>query len=136
MPQTVTTDSSEKILSSGQAAKRLGIPLSTLRSLVRYGTLRTTSMENGQEGLRVARECKDKEIRLAITDVIMPQMSGKVMAEWLKESCPDLKVLFTSGYTDDALVQHGMLEPGIAFLPKPYTAASLTHKVREILDHQ
>jgi signal transduction histidine kinase len=94
------------------------------------------SAHNGQEGLRVARECKDKSIRLAITDVIMPQMSGKVMAEWLKESCPDLKVLFTSGYTDDALVQHGMLEPGIAFLPKPYTAASLTRKVREILDHE
>jgi len=50
--QTVTTDSSDKILTSGQAAKRLGIPLSTLRSLVRYGTLRTISLENGQEGLR------------------------------------------------------------------------------------
>lgn len=94
------------------------------------------SANNGQEGLRVAREYKDQPIRLAITDVIMPQMSGKVMAEWLKETCPDLKVLFTSGYTDDALVQHGMLEPGIAFLPKPYTAASLTHKVREILDRE
>jgi FixJ family two-component response regulator len=64
----------------------------------------------------------------------MPQMSGKVMAEWLKEGYPDLKILFTSGYTDDALGKHGVLEPGIVFLPKPYTTATLAHKVRELLD--
>jgi two-component system cell cycle sensor histidine kinase/response regulator CckA len=90
---------------------------------------------NGQEGLRVARECKSKPIRLVITDVIMPQMSGKVMAEWLKAIYPDIKILFTSGYTDDAIVQLGVFDPGIAFLPKPYTPAALTHKVRELLDN-
>jgi len=92
------------------------------------------SANNGKEGLRVARECKDGPIHLVITDVIMPQMSGKVMAEWLKEGYPDLKILFTSGYTDDALGKHGVLEPGIVFLPKPYTTATLAHKVRELLD--
>jgi two-component system, cell cycle sensor histidine kinase and response regulator CckA len=92
------------------------------------------SANNGQQGLRVARECKGGPIRLVITDVIMPQMSGKVMAEWLKEVYPDIKILFTSGYTDDAIVQHGVLEPGIAFLPKPYTPAALASKVRELLD--
>jgi signal transduction histidine kinase len=91
---------------------------------------------NGQEGLRVARECTGEPIRLVITDVIMPQMSGKVMAEWLKATYPDLKVLFTSGYTDDAIVQHGVLEPGIAFLAKPYTPAALAHKVRAMLDNE
>jgi CheY-like chemotaxis protein len=91
---------------------------------------------NGQEGLRVAREHKGDPIRLVITDVIMPQMSGKVMAEWLKATFPEIKILFTSGYTDDAISQHGVLEPDIAFLAKPYSPAALTHKVREMLDEK
>jgi signal transduction histidine kinase len=94
------------------------------------------SANNGKEGLRVAREWKGDQIRLVITDVIMPQMSGKMMAEWLKEVYPDLKILFTSGYTDDAIVQHGVLEPGIAFLAKPYSPAELARKVREMLDEK
>ncbi len=91
---------------------------------------------NGQDGLRVARELKGPPIQLVITDVIMPEMDGKVMAEWLKTSYPDLKILFTSGYTDDAIAQHGVLEPGAAFLPKPYTPAILARKVRAMLDNQ
>jgi hypothetical protein len=98
-----------------------------------YNVLRAN---NGQEGLRVARECKGSPIRLVITDVIMPQMNGKVMAEWLKATYPGLKILFTSGYTDDAIVEHGVLEPGVAFLPKPYTPAALARKVREMLDDE
>jgi len=89
---------------------------------------------NGREALRVAREHRGSPIRLVITDVIMPQMDGTVMAEWLKSRFPDLKILFTSGYTDDAIVHHGVLEPGVAFLAKPYTPATLTRKVRELLD--
>jgi len=92
------------------------------------------SANNGRDGLRVARECKGGPIRLVITDVVMPQMGGKVMAEWLKATYPDLKILFTSGYTDDAIVRHGVLEPGAAFLPKPYTPAALADKVRAVLD--
>ena len=91
---------------------------------------------NGQDGLRVARECKDSLISLVITDVVMPQMSGKVMAEWLKATYPELKVLFTSGYTDDAIAQHGVLEAGVAFLSKPYSPATLARKVRAMLDDQ
>jgi two-component system cell cycle sensor histidine kinase/response regulator CckA len=82
----------------------------------------------------VARDCKNGPIRLVITDVIMPLMSGAVMAEWLKATYPGLKILFTSGYTDDAIVEHGVLEPGVAFLPKPYTPAALARKVRAMLD--
>ena len=89
---------------------------------------------DGREGLRVAREHKGQPIRLVIADVIMPHMGGKMMAEWLRSSYPDLKVLFTSGYTDDAIVHHGVLQPGVAFLAKPYNPAMLAHKVREILD--
>lgn len=89
---------------------------------------------NGQEGLDLALKRKGGPIQLVVTDVIMPQMGGKVMAEWLKATYPDLKILYTSGYTDDALSEHGVLEPGIAFLPKPYAPAALAGKVRELLD--
>lgn len=89
---------------------------------------------NGQEGLRVARDLEGQSIRLVITDVIMPIMGGKMMTELLKKTYPDLKVLFTSGYTAAAVTQDGMLEAGVEFLPKPYTLATLAHKVREMLD--
>ena len=92
------------------------------------------SATNGQDGLHVARQHKGAAISLVITDVIMPLMGGKVMAEWLKATFPDLKVLFTSGYTDDAISQHGVLDQGVAFLPKPYTPATLARTVREMLD--
>jgi CheY-like chemotaxis protein len=89
---------------------------------------------NGQDALRVVREHQGPPIRLVLTDVIMPQMGGKVMAEWLKITCPDLKILFTSGYTDEAMAQHGVNTVGIDFLAKPYTQVTLTRKVREMLD--
>jgi CheY-like chemotaxis protein len=89
---------------------------------------------NGQDALRVVREHQGPPIRLVITDVIMPLMGGKVMAEWLKTAYPDIQILFTSGYTDDAISHHGVLEPGVEFLPKPYTQATLLSKVRELLD--
>jgi PAS domain S-box-containing protein len=73
-------------------------------------------------------------IHLLITDVIMPGMSGRQLADRLREMRPGLKVLFVSGYTDDAIIRHGMLEPGIVFLQKPFTPESLTRKVREVLD--
>jgi two-component system cell cycle sensor histidine kinase/response regulator CckA len=92
------------------------------------------SANSGQDGLRVAREHKGPPIRLVISDVIMPQMSGNVMAEWLKATYPDLRILFTSGYTDAAIVQHGVLDPGVSFLAKPYTPSTLASKVREVLD--
>jgi hypothetical protein len=61
-------------------------------------------------------------------------MGGKVMADWLKTTLPEVKVLFTSGYTDGAIVHHGVLDSDAAFLPKPYTPRALTSKVRELLD--
>ncbi len=89
---------------------------------------------DGQEGLRVTREPGGRAIDLVITDVIMPVMGGKAMVEWLKLNYPDLKVLFTSGYTEDAMLQQGVFSPGVAFLPKPYTPGVLLRKVREMLD--
>jgi len=92
------------------------------------------SASNGQDALHVAHEHKGSPIRLVVTDVTMPLMGGRVMAEWLKTIYPNLKILFTSGYTDDASVQDGVLEPGVAFLPKPYTPGILARRVRELLD--
>ncbi len=96
-----------------------------------YEVLRAS---NGQHALHVVNEHKGSPIRLVITDVVMPVMGGKAMAEWLKTIYPDIKILFTSGYTDDALAHHGVLNEGIAFLAKPYTPATLARKVREMLD--
>jgi FixJ family two-component response regulator len=61
-------------------------------------------------------------------------MSGGELADRLKELCPELKVLFTSGYTDDAILHHGVLESGTRFIGKPFSVASITTKVREVLD--
>jgi len=65
---------------------------------------------------------------------VMPRMSGRALADAVKRHRPDLKVLYMSGYTDDAIVQYGVLDPGTPFLHKPFTPGSLTHKVREVLD--
>ena len=91
---------------------------------------------NGQDGMRVAQEHKGSPIRLVITDVVMPLMGGKVMTEWLKTTCPDLKILFTSGYSEDPLEQDAKPDPGTQFLAKPYSPASLAAKVREMLDQE
>jgi two-component system, cell cycle sensor histidine kinase and response regulator CckA len=89
---------------------------------------------NGADGLRAVLEQQGPAIRLVISDVIMPQMGGQAMAEELKTRNPELKILFTSGYTDDAIAHHGVLDPGIAFLSKPYSITTLARKVRELLD--
>jgi hypothetical protein len=89
---------------------------------------------NGQHGLHLAAEHKGSKIALVITDVVMPQMGGIVMAEWLRTIDPHLKILFTSGYTDDTIALASLLKKGIEFLPKPYTPATLARKVRQMLD--
>jgi signal transduction histidine kinase len=91
---------------------------------------------NGQDALRVAHDHTGPPIQLVVTDVIMPLMGGKAMADWLKITYTDLKILFTSGYTDDAIAQQGVLEPGVAFLSKPYSPAKLACRVRQMLDNQ
>ncbi len=66
--------------------------------------------------------------------VVLPLLSGRQLSERLRPTRPDMRVLFMSGYTDDAVFQHGILESGAEFLQKPITPGSLTRKVREVLD--
>ena len=73
-------------------------------------------------------------IDLVLTDVIMPNMSGRQMADALRLGRPGIRVLFMSGYTDDAISHHGILEPGTHFLEKPFTADGLLRKIREVLE--
>jgi two-component system, cell cycle sensor histidine kinase and response regulator CckA len=92
------------------------------------------SAPNGHDALRAASEHAGSPIRLVLTDVIMPVMGGKLMAEWLNATYPDLKILFTSGYSDEAIAQDGLVERGVEFLPKPFSPAALARKVRQMLD--
>ena len=68
-----------------------------------------------------------------VTDVIMPGMSGAQLAIHLSALRPEMKVLYVSGYTDDTIVRHGVLEPGLAFLQKPFSPKTLARKVGEVL---
>src|SRR5262249_40317724 len=87
---------------------------------------------DGAEAVRVAGQ-RQGRIALLLTDVVLPRMSGREVAEHLGSVQPGLKVLFLSGYTDDAVVRHGILEAEVAFLQKPFTPASLAAKVRAVL---
>jgi PAS domain S-box-containing protein len=89
---------------------------------------------HGAEALQICEQ-HSGPIHLLVTDVVMPGgLSGRELADRLKSLRPEMKVLYMSGYPDKAIVHHGVLDPGIAFLDKPFTPTALTQKVREVLD--
>jgi len=88
---------------------------------------------SGVEAREISARHKEP-IHLLLTDVVLPRMSGRELAEHLAPHRPEMKVLFMSGYTDDAIVYHGVLKPGTSFLQKPFSAYKLRSKVREVLD--
>jgi two-component system, cell cycle sensor histidine kinase and response regulator CckA len=87
---------------------------------------------DGSEALNIAREYKE-EIHMVLTDVIMPGISGTVLVGRLEHLRPGIKALYVSGYTDNAIVHHGILDSNVAFLQKPFTTDSLVRKIREVL---
>jgi PAS domain S-box-containing protein len=88
--------------------------------------------EAGDEAIRIA-EHHAETIDLLLTDVVMPRMNGRALAEALARSRPAIKVLYMSGYTDNVIVNQALLKPGVAFLQKPFTRELLARKVREVL---
>ncbi len=106
---------------------------SLARAVLEEKGYRVLEAANGEEALRVSASHQDV-IHLLLTDVIMPGMSGRVLAERLSALRPEIKALFISGYAGNAIFHHGVLDPGIAFLQKPFTAQELAQKVREVLD--
>lgn len=88
---------------------------------------------SGNEALRLM-ESHNGPVHLVLTDVVMPGISGPVLAARIGETHPEIRVIFTSGYTDDALLRHGIDSDVERFLAKPYTREALLHAVRTLLD--
>ena len=88
---------------------------------------------DGEEALQLAG-AQEGEISLLLTDLVMPRMGGRELYDRIRQPRPDIKVLYMSGYTDDAIVHQGVLDQGTAFLQKPYSPISLARRVKEVLD--
>lgn len=119
---------SEVILVVEDDEQVLELVVQMLRDLD-YGVVKA---RNGAEAVQLLRD--HPEIKLLFTDVVMPDMNGRELADRAKRERPDLRVLFTTGYTRDAIVHNGMLERGVQLIPKPATFEQLASKIRAVLD--
>jgi CheY-like chemotaxis protein len=103
-----------------------------LMSLSMHG-YRVLTANDGKDALRVV-QAHPGVIDLVLTDVVMPNVSGPELAQVLRARKPRIKFLFMSGYTDDSVVRHGLLQAEVSFIQKPYTPLGLARKVRQVLD--
>ena len=105
------------------------------RQILEHAGYNVVAASRGEEALRFCNE-KSQQVDLLLTDVVMPETSGKEIADRLSQMRPGLRVLFMSGYTDEAIVHHGVLDSNVEFIQKPFTPAALAKKVREVLDSE
>jgi len=104
-----------------------------VREILEMNGYHVLEARHGAEAIEISERHRGP-IHLMVTDVVMPHMSGGELAQRLQPVRPDMRVLYMSGYTDDAIVRHGVLGAGMAFLSKPFTPDALALKVREVLD--
>ena len=104
------------------------------RQVLETAGYRVLEAGSAETAIKLCEKINGDKIDLLLTDVVMPGMSGNDMSKVLLTKQPGMPVLYMSGYTDDAIVQHGVLEPGINFLQKPFSPGALASKVREVLD--
>jgi CheY-like chemotaxis protein len=136
-PATAATMDVEPVSLAGTETVLLVEDQAETRSVIRETLHRrgyaVIDAANGVEAVEKARQHKDP-IHLLLTDVVMPEMSGRRIAEILDAERPGIRVIYMSGYTDDAIVHHGILDAGLAFMQKPFAAEALLRKVREVLE--
>ena len=101
--------------------------------ILRSAGYQVLTARTGSEALQVIGQ-QNGSVQIVFTDVVMPEMGGRELAMRIAESSPDIKVLFSSGYTDDAVLRHGVVDNASHFIGKPYTRAALTHAIRDLLD--
>lgn len=107
----------------------------TARHILEKAGYTVLEAPNGRTALEIARK-RSTRIHLLLTDVVMPEMSGRKLSEEFSSLRKESKVLFMSGYTDDAIVRHGVMSAGVDYLQKPFSGDALLRKVREVLDRR
>ena len=108
---------------------------STARNILERAGYTVFEAPNGRTALEIARK-RATRIHMLLTDVVMPEMSGRKLSEEFAAIRTEAKVLFMSGYTDDAIVRHGVMSAGVDYLQKPFSGDALLRKVREVLDRK
>ena len=103
-----------------------------IRETLERSGYKVLEASDGNDAIKLS-ESYQQPIHLLISDVVMPQVSGRELAERVAAARPETKVLFISGYTDDTIIKHGVIDPKIAFLQKPFSPAAITNKVRSVL---